>query len=71
MVQNGGSQKAKKGKVLKNRTKEGLRTRVRTSDTTNSPAGQPSLYTAGSGGRDKCTKRGGLGLEGLRPFFAF
>ena len=47
--QTGGGQKTKKGKVHKNRTKEGPRTGVRTSGKTSSPPGQPSLQRAGSG----------------------
>ena len=45
--------KTKKGKAHENKTKEGPRTGVRTSGETNSPPGQPSLHSVGSGGGDK------------------
>ena len=41
-----------------NRTKEGPRTRVRTSGKTNSTLGWPNLHRAGSGGGEKNIKRG-------------
>ena len=40
-------------KARKYRTKEGLRTRVRTSNKRNSPPGLPNLHRAGSGGGEK------------------
>ena len=40
----------------RNRRKEGPRTRVRTSDKTNSTPGQPKLYRAGPGGGEKKKK---------------
>ena len=39
-----------KGKACENRTKEGLRTGVRTSGRTNSTPGWPNLHRAGPGG---------------------
>ena len=39
-----------------NRTKEGPRTRVRTSGKTNSTPGWPNLHRAGSGGGEKNIK---------------
>ena len=61
--------KKTKEKVHKNRTKEGLRTGVRTSGKTNSPPGWPSLYRAGSGEEKKHRKRGAK--IGLRAFLFF
>ena len=40
----------RKGKARENRTKEGLRTGVRTSGRTNSTPGWPNLHRAGPGG---------------------
>ena len=48
--------KTKKGKAHGNKTKEGLRTGVRTSGETNSPPGYPSLHRAGSGEGEKTYK---------------
>ena len=42
--------KNKEDKTHKNRTKEGPRTRVRTSGKTKSPPGHPNLHRAGSRG---------------------
>ena len=53
-----------KGKARENRTKEGLRTRVRTSGKTNSPPGYPNLWRAASGGGEKTCKKRSLG-QGL------
>ena len=51
--------KTRKGKAHENRTKEGPRTRVRTSGRTNSIPGWPSLHRAGPAGRiKKNIKRG-------------
>ena len=47
----------RKGKARENRTKEGLRTGVRTSGKTNSPPGKPNLYRAGSGRGEKTHKK--------------
>ena len=49
--------KRKKGKVRENRTKEGLRTRVRTSGKINSPPGKP-IYIGQAQGEEKSIKRG-------------
>ena len=49
--------KRKKGKVRENRTKEGPRTRVRTSGKTNSPPGNP-IYIGQAQGEEKSIKRG-------------
>ena len=52
--------------ALKNRTKEGPRTGVRTSGKTNSTPGWPSLYRAGSGGGGQTYKeRSHIGLGGF------
>ena len=48
-----GGQKIRKGKALENRTKEGLRTGVRTSGKTSIPPGQPNLHRVGSGEGEK------------------
>ena len=53
--------KRKKGKVRENRTKEGLRTRVRTSGKTNSPPGNP-IYIGQAQGEEKNIK-GGANIE--------
>ena len=46
-----------KEKPVKNRTKEGLRTGVRTSGRTYSTPGQPNLQRAGPGGGGKTYKK--------------
>ena len=46
-----------KGKARENRTKEGLRTRVRTSGKTNSTPGYPNLQRAGPAGGGKTYKK--------------
>ena len=50
------AKRQRKEKASKNRTREGPRTRVRTSGGTKSPPGQPSLHRAGSGGRERLKK---------------
>ena len=47
------AKRQRKEKAHKNRTKDGLRTRMRTSGETNSPPGQPDLPRAGSGEEKK------------------
>ena len=47
----------RKGKARENRTKEGLRTGVRTSGSTNSTPGWPSLHRAGPGEEKTHKKR--------------
>ena len=47
-----------KEKGRENRTKEGLRIRVRTSGEANSSPVQPNLQRAGSGGGEKASKKG-------------
>ena len=44
------AKRQRKEKAHKSRTKEALRTRVRTSGEANSPPGSPNLHRAGSGG---------------------
>ena len=55
-VQNGGGYKTRKGKASENETKEGPRTRVRTSGKTNNTPGWPNLQRTGPG-RDKHMNR--------------
>ena len=59
---NAAGEKTRKGKAHENRTKEGPRTRVKTSGKINSPPGQPNLHRAGQAqwGGDKCIKGGSL-----------
>ena len=47
----------RKEKAFENRTKEDLRTRVRTSGETNSPPGQPNVHRAGSGEEKRKKKK--------------
>ena len=55
--------KTRKGKARENRTKEGLRTGVRTSGRTNSTPGWPNLHRAGPGGGKNIKRRAkGSGL---------
>ena len=67
------AKRQRRKKATKNRTKEGLRTVVRTSGKTNSPPGQPNLHRAGpGGGRKKHIKRGAkIGLGGLSSLRVF
>ena len=51
------AKRQERGKDHENRTKEGPRTRVRTSGKTNSTLGWPNLHRAGSGGGEKNIKR--------------
>ena len=53
------AKRQRKEKACKHRTKEGVRTRVRTSGEAKSPPGQPNLHRAGSegGGKKKHIKR--------------
>ena len=60
----------KEGKSHENRAKEGLRTRVRTSDRTNSTPGQPNLHRESPRGGKKHIERGakwlGVSLSNVR-----
>ena len=61
-----------KEKPVKNRTKEGLRTGVRTSGRTYSTPGQPNLQRAGPGGGGKTyKKRSQNWAEGLSSLHLF
>ena len=51
------AKRQERGKDHKNRTKEGPRTRVRTSGKTNCTPGWPSLHRAGSGGGETTYKK--------------
>ena len=64
-VQNGSGKKIRKGKAPENRTKEGPRTRVRTSGKTNSSPDLPNLHRAGPGGGGKTYKKRNQRAEGL------
>ena len=56
-VQNGGGYKTRKGKACENETKEGPRTRVKTSGKPNNTPGWPNLHRTGPG-REKHINRG-------------
>ena len=51
------AKRQRKEKACEKRTKEGPRTRVRTSVKTNSPPDHPNLQRAGSGGKEKTYKK--------------
>ena len=60
-------QKTRKGKACKYRTKEGPRTRVRTSGRTNSASGQPNLHRQAQGEEKKTYKKRSQRAGGLSP----